>query len=68
VDPCIPPEWDGFTAVRRFRGAEYRITVKNPKHVSKGVAEIRVGGAVKEHIPVMCSGETCEVEVILGGR
>jgi N,N'-diacetylchitobiose phosphorylase len=68
VDPCIPPEWDGFTAVRRFRGAEYRIAVKNPKHVSKGVAEIRIGGAVKDRIPVIPSGETCEVEVILGGE
>ncbi|GHV17099.1 N,N'-diacetylchitobiose phosphorylase [Spirochaetia bacterium] len=66
VDPCIPPEWDGFTAVRRFRGAEYHITVKNPNHVSKGVAEIRLGGAVKDSIPVVRTGETCEVEVVLG--
>ena len=25
IDPCIPGGWDGFTAVRRFRGAVYEI-------------------------------------------
>jgi N,N'-diacetylchitobiose phosphorylase len=66
VDPCIPPEWDGFNAVRRFRGAEYRITVKNPLHVSKGIAQILVNGEKKDQIPVIKSGESCQVEIILG--
>jgi N,N'-diacetylchitobiose phosphorylase len=66
VDPCIPPEWDGFNAVRRFRGAEYRITVRNPQHVSKGIAQILINGEKKDRIPVIKSGESCQVEVILG--
>ncbi|MDR0289842.1 MAG: N,N'-diacetylchitobiose phosphorylase [Treponema sp.] len=66
VDPCIPPEWDGFAATRRFRGAEYRITVKNPRHVSKGVATMRINGNKCDKIPVIPNGEIAEVEVILG--
>jgi N,N'-diacetylchitobiose phosphorylase len=39
IDPCIPRDWDGFTVQRRWRGAEYRITVKNPAHICKGKAQ-----------------------------
>ena len=28
VDPRLPASWEGFTAERRFRGAEYRIRVE----------------------------------------
>jgi N,N'-diacetylchitobiose phosphorylase len=66
VDPCIPPEWEGFTAVRHFRGGEYRITVKNPRSVSKGVTEILVDGKKRDSIPVIRKGESCRVEVTLG--
>ena len=31
VDPCIPENWKEFTVKRRWRGAMYAITVKNPK-------------------------------------
>jgi len=66
VDPCIPPEWDGFSAIRRFRGGEYRITVKNPHHVSKGVKKILINGKECSIIEVVKNGESCMVEVILG--
>lgn len=36
VDPCIPAGWDGFSVTRKFRGATYHITVKNPAHICKG--------------------------------
>jgi N,N'-diacetylchitobiose phosphorylase len=38
VDPCIPPDWGGFTVTRQWRGGTYRITVENPDSVSAGVA------------------------------
>nr|MCR4928619.1 glycosyl transferase [Lachnospiraceae bacterium] len=44
INPSIPHEWDGFTAIRRYRGATYNITVKNPNHVCKGVASMEVNG------------------------
>ena len=65
VDPCIPAEWDGFEAVRKWRGAEYRITVRNPEHVEKGVRELRVDGRKTAGIPDLRSG-THNVEVIMG--
>jgi cellobiose phosphorylase len=48
IDPCIPPEWDGFTVTRRFRGATYEIEVTNPDHVSKGVRQLSVDGTALE--------------------
>ena len=66
VDPCIPADWDGFTAVRRWHGAEYRITVTNPDHVEKGVRRIRVDGRNAAVIPVFPSGVHA-VEVEMGG-
>ncbi|MBM4427102.1 MAG: glycosyl transferase, partial [Chloroflexi bacterium] len=44
ISPAIPAEWDGFTAVRKYRGVTYNITVENPGHVSKGVAKVTVNG------------------------
>ncbi|MFP4974660.1 GH36-type glycosyl hydrolase domain-containing protein [Paenibacillus sp. CN-4] len=44
VDPCIPSEWDGFEITRVFRGDTYVIEVKNPQHVSKGVARLTLDG------------------------
>jgi N,N'-diacetylchitobiose phosphorylase len=66
VDPCIPPEWDGFTAVRRFRGGEYHIKVKNPRNVSRGVTKLLINGENRNIIPIVKNGESCRVEVILG--
>ncbi len=64
VDPCIPADWDGFDAVRLWRGAEYRISVRNPEHVEKGVRSIRVDGAVTDRIPVFTEGtHSAEIEM-----
>ena len=56
VDPCIPAEWDGFEAVRKWRGAEYRINVTNPNHVEKGVGRILADGKPVEKFPVFDDG------------
>jgi cellobiose phosphorylase len=68
VNPCIPKDWDGFNFTRKFRGATYTITVKNPQHVSKGVKTVLVNGSkVDGHvIPTQAAGSTVNVEVILG--
>ena len=64
VDPCIPADWDGFEATRRWRGATYRIRVTNPHHVEKGVRLIRVDGGETSVIPVFTDGiHTVEVEM-----
>ncbi|MBQ2991169.1 MAG: N,N'-diacetylchitobiose phosphorylase [Clostridia bacterium] len=56
VDPCIPQAWEGFEAVRRWRGAAYHIEVRNPAHVSKGVVSIQVDGETVERIPAFGGG------------
>ena len=67
VDPSIPKEWDGFKAVRQYRGAVYDITIKNPDHVCKGIKSVTVdGNAVEGNIlPVFADG-THNVEVVMG--
>lgn len=68
IDPCIPPDWDGFTATRQFRGATYEITVTNPNHVSKGIAQITVDGQpiTGSIVPVFDDGQVHEVSVVMG--
>jgi len=68
INPCIPKDWDGFTATRKYRGATYEIEVKNPNHVSKGVTSMVVDGKKIEGniAPVFNDGKTHKVEVIMG--
>jgi cellobiose phosphorylase len=33
IDPCIPKAWDGFEVNRKFRGADYKIKISNPKGI-----------------------------------
>uniref|UniRef100_UPI0030847010 Cellobiose phosphorylase n=1 Tax=Acetivibrio thermocellus TaxID=1515 RepID=UPI0030847010 len=68
IDPSIPKAWDGYKVTRYFRGSTYEITVKNPNHVSKGVAKITVdGNEISGNIlPVFNDGKTHKVEVIMG--
>lgn len=67
IDPCIPDSWKEFEVVRKWRGAEYRITVKNPNGVQKGVRTITLNGAcVQGSIPVQDAGSRNEVFVTMG--
>jgi len=46
VDPCVEPSWPGFKIRRVWRDSTYEIEVRNPDHVSAGVASVDgVGGA-----------------------
>lgn len=68
VDPCIPRKWEGFTATRVFRGATYTIEVRNPRHVSKGVASLTVDGETISGNVVFKTGPgPHRVVVTLGG-
>ena len=67
IDPCIPSEWDGFQVTREFRKTVYRIAVKNPHHVCKGVKSVKVDGQEIEGsvVPVFGDGGTHRVEAIM---
>jgi len=44
IDPCLPSAWDGFRAVRRFRGATYRIAIGKPVGVTGRITSLLVDG------------------------
>ena len=66
INPCIPADWKQFSAVRKWRGATYNITVLNPDAVMKGVKEIKVNGEIVPEIKVLLEGTVNEIEVVLG--
>jgi N,N'-diacetylchitobiose phosphorylase len=69
VDPSIPKDWDGFEVRREWRGAVYEIEVRNPDHVSHGVASVTVDGTphpVGTPVPAAPAGSTVAVVVTLG--
>ncbi len=67
IDPCIPPDWEGFTVERAFRGSRYRIRVANPQHVSRGVVSLRVDGReVAGNLVPPAGGGLHAVEAVLG--
>ncbi|MGE5571507.1 MAG: GH36-type glycosyl hydrolase domain-containing protein [Bacteroidota bacterium] len=51
IDPCIPPEWPGFSVKRVFRGHTYHIRVENPDRVSRGVVCLELDGRELEPAP-----------------
>ena len=68
INPCIPKSWEGFTAKRKFRNSFYEIKVKNPDHISKGIAYLIVDGERIDGkiVPAFNDGKTHQVEVIMG--
>ncbi len=68
IDPCIPSSWNEYKVVRKYRGVDYEIIVKNPEHVCKGVKTITLDGKalLNNLIPILKPGTWHEVVVILG--
>lgn len=68
IDPCIPSSWNTFIVKRVFRGSTYTITVKNPKHVCKGVTSMTIDGNSVDGtlVPAFSDGKEHIVAVILG--
>ena len=66
IDPCICSEWKEYTVTRRFRGAEYEITIKNPDGVCKGIREMLLDGQPVEGNVVPHAPGTHKVLVTLG--
>ena len=68
IDPCIPSNWEGFKVQRRFRGAQFDISVHNPQHVCKGIARMQMDGASVEGnlVPANLPSGRYQVEVWLG--
>jgi cellobiose phosphorylase len=63
IDPCLPREWSGFDATRRFRDATYRISVRKPVGSIGRVTSLLVGGQRVEGnvVPVADPGASITV-------
>jgi len=68
INPCIPADWKGFSASRKFRGTVVNITVQNPKGIEKGVAKLSVNGEELKgnFIPAEKLTAITEVVVVMG--
>jgi len=67
IDPCIPEDWNGFEAQRIWRGALYKINVKNPNRVQSGIKSITLNGQIMNTtIPPQPEGTENIVEVVMG--
>jgi cellobiose phosphorylase len=68
VDPCIPTDWKGFKATRKFRGATYQIEVVNPDGKSKGIKEVTIDGLPYKSnlIPIFGDGKEHKIKVVIG--
>jgi cyclic beta-1,2-glucan synthetase len=61
IDPCIPRAWASFEFTYKFGSSRYRISVKNPRGVSRGVAQASLDGK-------NLGGAPCEIKLVDDGR
>jgi cellobiose phosphorylase len=63
IDPCLPTTAKEYTVQRKFRDAEYNITIKNPNGKQFGVSQVVVDGKTIEGntIPYAAGKHTVEV-------
>jgi cellobiose phosphorylase len=68
ISPCIPKSWKGYHVTRKFRGAVYKIEVKNPKGVNSGIKSLAINGKAIDGklVPIQKPGTVNKIEVTLG--
>jgi cyclic beta-1,2-glucan synthetase len=68
IDPCVPREWPGFTAIVRTDNGTLEIHVENPDGVSRGVTAVTLDGApiAGNALDLPVDGATHLVRVRLG--
>jgi cellobiose phosphorylase len=67
IDPCLPADWDGFTAIRQFRGTRYRVTVTKTPGTRGRVSQLVVDGRHVDGnlVPPAPAGRTVVVEAAI---
>src|SRR3984885_86163 len=61
VDPCIPRAWPGFEFTYKHGTSRYRITIKNPRGVNRGIAHAALDGK-------QLTGTAGEIQLMDDGR
>ena len=65
IDPCLPTTAKEYTVQRKFRDAEYNITIKNPEGKEHGVSQIVLDGSAIEGNTIPYSAGKHTVEVVM---
>jgi len=67
IEPCLPSDWTGFTATRRFRGATYRIAVRRTSERRGDGVQLLLDGRPLDGtvVPAAAAGTTVSVEAVL---
>lgn len=68
IDPCLPPDWEGFTMQRRFRGRWITIRVTQVEGAMAGVTSLVVDGEplTERIIPAERLRDGSVVDVVVG--
>jgi len=68
INPCISRDWPGFKLVYRFGMSYYKISVKNPHNINRGVQQVLLNGnpLPDKLVPLVDDGQQHEVEVVMG--
>ncbi|MBR5083033.1 MAG: hypothetical protein IKX33_00390, partial [Prevotella sp.] len=66
IDPCLPCTAQEYSVKRKFRDAEYRIRVSNPKGVCRGIISMQVDGTDVEGNVIAYTPGNHEVIVVMG--
>jgi cyclic beta-1,2-glucan synthetase len=68
IAPCVPASWDGFVVRWRHGRSLYEITVQNPEHRTRGIAEAVLDGAPIDvsAIPLVDDGAMHHLRVVMG--
>ena len=68
ISPCVPASWNGFVVRWRYGRSLYEITVENPEHRNRGVAEALMDGARVDPgvIALVDDGAVHRLRVVLG--
>jgi cyclic beta-1,2-glucan synthetase len=68
IAPCVPASWDGFVVRWRYGRSLLEITVENPKHRNRGVAEALMDGVVVDAgaIPLVDDAAVHRLRVVMG--
>jgi cyclic beta-1,2-glucan synthetase len=69
IDPRIPHDWPGYSIRFRYHSSTYKVTVENPLHVTRGIAETEVDGkpyAGPHSIPLRDDGTVHQIRIVLG--
>ncbi len=66
IDPCVPVTALDYSVKRKFRDAEYRIRIRNPKGINHGVESVEVDGTLIDGNVIPYTPGSHEVIVIMG--